>query len=211
MDKGKGPIPTQPVHSTLVPILPTPDRHAGDVGISEHSDGAHDASISPGSNYRNTASEAPLGSFPSTLVQPHTRRFTPNDPYSKLTSVQRDVLLCIKNAAEHIPTPSVYPTHDLDPSSEHNPTWKGVHVSVIIQSVTNRHPELELGLPEFMLVATSLHTTTLITILGTALMDCWRKGIYTTLLTKNITAALNLSLAHTPLVLRRICLYNYHD
>jgi len=147
VDKGKAPVPTQPLSSTSVPspILPTPYRRAEVLGIPEHSDVAyddHDASISPGSRLL-------LGSSPSTMAQHHTRRFTPNDPYSKLTLLQRDVLLCIKTAAAHNHTPSVYPTPDFD-GSEHNPTWKGVHVSVIIRSVTNRHPELDLGLPELM-------------------------------------------------------------
>lgn len=196
-------MPAQPLPSTSVPspISPTPHRRTEDVGIPERSDVAyddHDASIWPGNGYRDTASEVPSGSSLSTVVQHHTRRFTPNDPYSKLTLLQRDVLLCIKTAAAHNPTPSVYPTPSLD-CSEHtsNPTWKGVHVSVIIQSVTNRHPELDLGLPEFMLVASSLHTTmkVLITIPGTALTDCRKEGISVILLTKNITAAPNLTLA----------------
>jgi hypothetical protein len=100
----------------------------------------------------------PSGSSPprsSTPAGQSTRRFTLNDPYSKLTTLQRDVLLCITTVAAQNPTPHVYPTTDLEVSSEHNTSWKGVHVSVIIQSVTNRHPELDLGLPEFMSVTFS--------------------------------------------------------
>jgi hypothetical protein len=80
----------------------------------------------------------------STPPRQHTRRFTPVDPYSRLTSLQRDILLCIQTAAEEQnSSPSLYPI------SAHNPSWEGVHVRDIVRSVSIRRPGLVPNLSEF--------------------------------------------------------------
>jgi hypothetical protein len=154
--KGKAPMSGQesptplPATSTSFPISPTHRSPAKDVGTPEYRGTSHDGNqltpIRPG---RDTDPEARHGSSsPPSPTPAHTRRFTPTDPYSGLTSLQRDVLLCLQHAAARIPaTSSLYPTSERSPTA-----WRGVHVSTIVTSVTHRRPGLGLGLEEFKLV-----------------------------------------------------------
>jgi len=139
--KGKAPMSGQesptPLSATSnsLPISPTHRSLVGDAGISEHGDTSrYGNQMTPISPSRDTASEVQHGSSPpSPSPVPavvHTRRSIPNDPYSKLTSLQRDVILCLKSAEAEVPnTSSLYPT------SERNPIWRGVHLSTIVNSV----------------------------------------------------------------------------
>jgi hypothetical protein len=138
----KSPTPL-PSASASLQISPNHHWRAANVGVAKYSGIArqndHGTSIGPGNQYRNTASEVPYGPSSPRSSMPsrqHTRRFTPTDPYSNLTSLQRDVLLCIQTAEEQNPSSSLYPT------SAQKPTWKGVHIRDIVESLTNRHPGL---------------------------------------------------------------------
>lgn len=135
--------------------------HGEDMGTPGYSGAAQrndrGSPIGTSNQYKDLASEVSYGSSPPLLTpaRQHTRRLTSNDPYSGLTLLQRDVLLCIETAAAQNPMPSLYP------NSEHNPTWKGVHISSIVESVMDRRPRLALSLPEFTSVILSPHTAIL--------------------------------------------------
>jgi len=112
-----------------LPISPTHYWGAKDVVIPKRSGVVLHESHGTSAQYKNTTSEVPHGLQSS--MSPN-RPFILNDPYSELSSLQREVLLCIQRAAAQNPMSSLYPT------SEDKPTWEGVHLSDIVRSVQNR-------------------------------------------------------------------------
>lgn len=149
--KGKAPISAQKSFpaSGSSPAPPNHHERVEDGGIPEYPGVAqpHDLVTSARScNQNNSATlGVPSRSSPSQSTIPikqHIRRLTPTDPYSRLSSLQRDVILCIKAIAAQNPEPPLYPI------PEYSPPWEGVHLSVIVQSLKMRHSGLELSLQE---------------------------------------------------------------
>jgi hypothetical protein len=192
MSGQESPTPLSATSNSL-PISPTHRSLVGDAGISEHGDTSrYGNQMTPISPSRDTASEVQHGSSPpSPSPVPavvHTRRSIPNDPYSKLTSLQRDVILCLKSAEAEVPnTSSLYPT------SERNPIWRGVHLSTIVNSV-RRPGRRPVEFEEFELV--TLHFMNylkgLIITLENVSWGWWKGNIFSARSTTNIIGALAL-------------------
>lgn len=84
------------------------------------------------------SSQSPVVSSPSTR-QPR-RSSRKHDPYSNLTALERDIILCIKTAATQHTKESIYPP--VGNSQRRGTTWEGLQLSVIITVISSQHPDL---------------------------------------------------------------------
>ncbi|KAF8077882.1 hypothetical protein FPV67DRAFT_17657 [Lyophyllum atratum] len=97
------------------------------------------------SRSRSPSVESPPPSSPllwslAPSIQHQPRRSSTHDPYSHLSSLQRDIILCIASArAESAQRQGIYPSME---GVSVEDSWEGVHVSVIIRTVSVRRPTL---------------------------------------------------------------------
>jgi hypothetical protein len=90
-------------------------------------------------------------SSPLLSLQKPRRLLRKYDPYSDLSTLERDVILCIKTAAMQHAKDSIYPPVG-QLQRRRNPTWEGLHLSVIIAVMSAQRPDLS---PEELQLVTS--------------------------------------------------------
>ncbi|KAF5380922.1 hypothetical protein D9615_004012 [Tricholomella constricta] len=87
---------------------------------------------------RGAPSPLPRSLLPN--VQEPLQRAPAHDPFSHLSSLQRDIILCVGSTRAQTARPQqIYPSVDGTSQEE---SWEGVHVSIIVSAVKARRPNL---------------------------------------------------------------------
>ncbi|KAF9464767.1 hypothetical protein BDZ94DRAFT_467249 [Collybia nuda] len=89
----------------------------------------------------------------STSPEQPRRPSRKHDPYSSLTALERDIILCIKTASTQHAKESIYPS--MGTSRHREAAWKGLQFSVIVAVISSQHPTLspeELQSVEYTIV-----------------------------------------------------------
>ncbi|GLB34891.1 hypothetical protein LshimejAT787_0204560 [Lyophyllum shimeji] len=98
---------------------------------------------SPGESTRGSPPpSSPLLWSPSPAFEPPAQRSPHRDPYSHLSSLQRDILRCITAARDrNAGRQGIYPSLDGLPGSRED-SWEGLHVTAIIRAVSSHRRHL---------------------------------------------------------------------